>query len=1250
MKKIISLIAGLAGLLAVSCTPEEMVMFDASKATAPVLQSYVVTDDDVTVDFAPGSFGQSFNKNMPVNHSIVLKSVNGNLFNNIVPSALKDGKLVVTVANLSKALIALGYEEGSTVALEMVIRASMQETARDNGRNGFVESAGVISIPAYEVFLPTGDPYARYTEKSEWGLVGSFNGWGTDPDVEMWTNGTLHVAKGVQLTAGTEVKFRKNSDWTENFGYAAEGQTYTLGEEFDLSAGGPNIVILEDGRYDLILDPVAGTAKIIDSVADAVDPYAAYTEKSEWGLVGSFSGWGSDPDVEMWTNGTLHVAKNVTLAAGTEVKFRKNSDWTDNFGYATEGQTYTLGEEFDLSAGGPNIVILEDGAYDFFLDPENAKGRIIKTAVVVVDPYASYKEVSPWSVIGSFNSWGGDVEMVTNGTLHVAKAVAFTAETEWKFRKDADWTVNFGYAEGVSSYTLGEEFAVGQDGANIKIAEDGVYDLILDPENATAKIINSVATEQPEPPTPEEKPKAWSLIGTLNGTGWDTDFDLSNTSGDIWIIRNVKVTVNDEFKIRADHDWGKSVGGPEENSQSTIDPTDPYGVYKPEIGKAFEAGDKNIQIGVEGFYDVTFDYAAKTILIEEHIAAYSLIGNIEGTEWNKDFVMKEKDGVWTSDVVKINGGFKIRYDYSWADENTYGMAEGAEPQVGTAFTLVQPGADIKLAEGSYKVQFTPATKEILITAVNYPEHLYMVGQDFGAWNWGSDGVVELVPVVHNPDWGANAEGQFWTVRYFKADSGFKFNSVRDWNGTQFGKLETNEGFTNDGDENLHVPSDGLYMVHIDLKNGILHVEPARIYGIGGCFGGWTEGMEDALFQNDGQVAKATTADEGELRMYVASAIATSDWWTREFIIIDGKIDYRGDDEGQGDQERVKVLKGQVVTLDFNAGTGTITGEGEVPDKPAAWSLIGTLDGSNWDKDFDLENTSGDLWVIKNVAVKEADEFKIRADHDWAKSVGGPEGNDKSTIDETNPYDVFKPELGKAFEAGDKNIRIGVEGNYTITYDYKAGTILIEEYKEFPAALYMIGQDFGGWDWGSDGVAELVPVLHHPDWGADAPGQFWTIRYFKADSGFKFNSAKAWDGGQFGKLETNEGFTNDGDENLHVPEDGVYMVHIDLKKGILHVEKARVYGIGDAFGGWDEGMEAALFTAAEGKLAGKTAAASNLRMYAASAISTSPWWTREFSISDGKIVCRGAGDELAAYPVEAGKTVTLDFNAGTATVE
>ena len=222
MKKIISIVtAGLAALAAfVSCVKEPFAVFDASKATAPVVLSYTVTDDDVTVEYTPGTFGQSFNQNMPVNHYLLLTKVNGKDVEEVLSSSARDGKLVVTVANLSKALIGLGYEEGQTVSLEMVLRATMQEVARDNRRNGYTEADGVIFIADYEIYLPTGDPYGRYTEKSEWGLVGSFNGWGEQPDVEMWTNGTLHVAKGVTLAAGDEVKFRKNSSWDENFGYA----------------------------------------------------------------------------------------------------------------------------------------------------------------------------------------------------------------------------------------------------------------------------------------------------------------------------------------------------------------------------------------------------------------------------------------------------------------------------------------------------------------------------------------------------------------------------------------------------------------------------------------------------------------------------------------------------------------------------------------------------------------------------------------------------------------------------------------------------------------------------------------------------------------------------------------------------------------------------------------------------------------------------------------------------------------------
>jgi len=1108
MKKILSILsAGLVALTTVvSCVEEPKAIFDTSKATPPELLSYELTDDALFIDYKPADFGQDFNQKMPVNYSVILKSLGGAPTTGTINSSIKNGQIVISVANLSKAIMGMGFVEGTKINVELGLRASVQETARDNGRNGFVESLGTIMIPSYEVYIPTGDPYGRYTEKSSWGLVGSFNGWGAEPDVEMWTNGTLILAKAVQLSAGTEVKFRKHNSWDENLGYADGIDSYTLGEEFALAPGGGNIVIKEDGLYDILVDVIGQKAKIIESVAEQEDPYAAYTEKSPWSVIGSFNSWGGD--VEMVTNGTLHLCKNITFTAGTEFKFRKDAGWGTNFGYAEGIDNYVLGEEFSVGQDGANIVIKEDGAYDLFLDPENATAKIIKTQAVVIDPYAKYTETSLWSVIGSFNSWGGDVEMVTNGTLHVCKAIAFTADTEWKFRYEGGWAVNFGYAEGVDSYTLGEEFALGQDGANIKIKEDGVYDLILDPENATAKIIESVAVEQPEPPAPEEKPAMWSIIGTIDGSNWDKDFDMANTSGDTWMLRNVPLTATSAFKIRADHDWGKSVGGPEDNNGGT---------YKPEIGKAFAAGSVDICVGVEGVYDVTFDYAAKTILIEKHIAAFALIGSINGTSWDKDFLMTEKDGVWTSEVVKIDGGFKIRYDYSWADENTYGAEPGFEVVPGTPFTAVQPGSDIKLAAGDYKVQFTPATMEVLVTAVAFPEHLYMIGAEFGGWDWNSDGVVEMTPVVYQPDWGDGcnqSEAQFWTVRHFTAGEGFKFCSKRAWSGDFWG-LDTNEGFVESGG-NCTVTESGFYLVHVDLKRSIVHVEPARVYGMGNCFGGWNTAMEDAQFKADGKVLKVTAAADGELRMYVESAIANSDWWTREFIILDGQIDYRGDDEGQGDQQRVNVKKGQVITLDFNAGTGSITGEGEAPAYKKEITVPGAYSGSSWDPVTAPKlygnadgKFAGALTMFKNE--NDPVEFKFVHDGSW---IGG--------------------------EAGDEGFALGADSNMTIEDGVYFWSVDLEAKKASALKVTKVGLigSFNNW-------SEDVEMAFNAE-----DNTYSVAIELEANAELKVRFNGNWDyclGGELDKLSAVAG-------NAKVAEAGTYNAKLDLNKGTLTLTK------------------------------------------------------------------------------------------------
>jgi hypothetical protein len=193
----------------------------------------------------------------------------------------------------------------------------------------------------------------------------------------------------------------------------------------------------------------------------------------------------------------------------------------------------------------------------------------------------------------------------------------------------------------------------------------------------------------------------------------------------------------------------------------------------------------------------------------------------------------------------------------------------------------------------------------------YPDNVYMTGVDFGSWNWGHAGVVEMIPVYGH-------KGQFWCVRYFTAGNGFKWNTVKDWGG-DFNSLGTDVGFTIDN-SNAVVAASGFYSVYIDYTTNTITVEPARVFGMGECFGSWDKGQYP--FTVDGTVMKITTTNTENLRMYAASsgAPAEVDWWHMEFIILDGNIVYRGTG---GDQQPVQVSAGKTVTLDFNAGTGTI---------------------------------------------------------------------------------------------------------------------------------------------------------------------------------------------------------------------------------------------------------------------------------------------------------------------------------------
>lgn len=214
---------------------------------------------------------------------------------------------------------------------------------------------------------------------------------------------------------------------------------------------------------------------------------------------------------------------------------------------------------------------------------------------------------------------------------------------------------------------------------------------------------------------------------------------------------------------------------------------------------------------------------------------------------------------------------------------------------------------------------TPIYTEVRTTEIQgysmllVPSELYMIGAQFGNWDWDSNEVVEMIPVN-------GQEGRFWAVKYFETEQGFKWNSERSWDGS-FNELKTGSGFTT-ADGNAFVAEAGLYMVFVDFNANAITIEPAEVFGIGDAFGGWSS--HEHKFEVSGELVTKTLSIEAgapNLRMYATSkSYHDVDWWRMEFMLFDGVIRYRGNGN---DQDAVTVTDGQVVTLDFNKNEGSI---------------------------------------------------------------------------------------------------------------------------------------------------------------------------------------------------------------------------------------------------------------------------------------------------------------------------------------
>lgn len=334
---------------------------------------------------------------------------------------------------------------------------------------------------------------------------------------------------------------------------------------------------------------------------------------------------------------------------------------------------------------------------------------------------------------------------------------------------------------------------------------------------------------------------------------------------------------------------------------------------------------------------------------------------------------------------------------------------------------------------------------------------------------------------------------------------------------------------------------------------------------------------------------------------------------------------------------------------------------------AYWGLIGGATPGGWSEDTKMEAQAFDLTTMTfevTDVVMLANEYKFRYSGGWKVildadyDLGGGNTGVKVNTNFGGATDALVP--------GGDNIANAEAGVYTAQMVWTAGEGFSATMTKtgdytppaFPDAMFIVG-DAVAYGWPTTGPGEdEASAMHKCAGGAVSEGIFWKICYIESGKGFKV-SAEGWGDPNLGFAEVDEYDANgvaisDNGGNMSVAESGMYMVVLNLQDDTkkLSVIAPEVYGIGDAFGGWNEDVAANLFTVdntAKTLTSPALTADGNIRMYAQHAW-IQDWWNAEFNVFEGVIEYRNDGGDQAAVAGTAGQVITLSFDDNTGTIE
>jgi hypothetical protein len=278
--------------------------------------------------------------------------------------------------------------------------------------------------------------------------------WAIDTDMNT-TDNITYTLNNVTITTATDpattgLKFRQDHDWGTNWGNA----------NFPSGTGTQNgaNIMTQAGTYDITFNRSNGTYTFIPS---------GFTSVGIWGpAVDSINGFGG-PDVNMnTTDGIIYTLSGFYFTSGTAY-FRFNDDNLNTWGsVAFPTGTAVQGGPTIQVAGGEWFVTFNKntGAYSFTYPSVGILGTALN-GFLVEDTDLS----------------------TTDGFSYSISNLTFT-DGEAKFRKDNDWTTNWGSLDFPTGTGI-------QNGQNIPVTA-GTYDITFDKSTGNYAFINTLSNRE----------------------------------------------------------------------------------------------------------------------------------------------------------------------------------------------------------------------------------------------------------------------------------------------------------------------------------------------------------------------------------------------------------------------------------------------------------------------------------------------------------------------------------------------------------------------------------------------------------------------------------------------------------------------------------------------------------------------------------------------------------------------------------